>query len=119
MQTQSGRNTQRLANANRILGIMSFGLLVLPILILLYARFSGRYTDFAEVLSVGFLAAFLMLGSLAVGIPGCITALIALGKTMKEIGDKRIKKIATMGLILSSLGVFVVPLLFIYLRFSR
>ncbi|HXQ38787.1 MAG TPA: hypothetical protein VN843_32595 [Anaerolineales bacterium] len=119
MKTRSTTNAKRLAEASRSMGILSFGLLVLPILILLYARFSGRYTDFAQTLSFGVLATFLMLGSLVVGTPGCITAMIVLGTTMDQGGDNRAKKIAITGLILSGLGVSVVSFLFIYLRFFR
>ena len=115
MNAQSGGNTKRLANASRILGIMSFGLLVLPILILLYARFSGRYTDFAEVLSVGFLAAFLILGCLVVGIPGCIIALVTLIRIRRVGSDNETLRIVIIGLLLSGVGpAFVL----IYLAFS-
>ena len=120
MKTRSTRNAERLAEASRILGILSVGFAILPFLIsFVLSISSGWNTDDGRFYSVGFLLVFIFLGSMIFGVPGGITALIALGKTMEEVGDNRIKKIATTGLILSGLGVSAVPLLLIYLRFFR
>jgi len=120
MKTKSIRNSERLAEASRILGILSIGLAIMPFPIsFLLLKFPGWNTDDGAFYSAGFLLAFIFFGSLIFGVPGGITALIALGKTMGEVGHNRVKKIATMGLILSGLGVSAVPLLLIYVRFFR
>ena len=120
MKTRSARNTERLAKISRILGILSVGFAIIPFPIsFLLSKFSGWNNDDGTFYSVGFLLVFIFLGSMVFGVLGGITALIAIGKTMEEVGDNRITKKATTGLVLSSLGVSAVPLLFIYLRFFR
>jgi uncharacterized membrane protein len=61
--------------------------------------------DDFSLLGWAYLAVFMMIGSLLVGIPGCITALLALKKNKAEGDDQNIKKIATTGLVLSLVGV--------------
>jgi len=112
--------TERLAEASRILGILSVGLAIIPFPIsFLLSRFPGWNTDDGAFYSVGFLLAFIFLGSIIFGISGGITALVALGKTIGKVGDNRTKKMATISLILSGLGLSAVPLLLIYIRFFR
>ena len=89
--------TERWAKASRVLGYLSFGLIILPFPIAIGLGESWFFI----------LMAFSILGALIVGLSGCTTAIIALGKIRKGDGDNKIKKMAIFGLILSSLGVFI------------
>ena len=105
MDMQSDRKTERLAKTSRILGILSFLLNLFPLGLFIWTRISGPLGNDFSLLGWVFLSLFLMLGGLLVGIPGCITALLALRKNRAEGDDPNIKKIATTGLIFSLLGV--------------
>jgi len=65
-------------------------------------------------MALGFMAVFLMLGGLLLGIPGCITAVIARRRNQEEGDDQKIRKTATIGLTLSILGIAIVVILFAY-----
>jgi len=105
MNTQSAGKTERLAKTSRVLGILSFLLILFPLGLFIWTRIYGPLGDDFSLLGWAYMAAFMMVGSLLVGIPGCITALLALKKNKAEGDDPNIKKIATTGLVLSLVGV--------------
>ena len=105
MSTESQSKTERLAKTSRVLGILSFLLNLFPLGLFIWTRISGPLSDDFSMLGWAFLAVFLMAGGLLVGIPGCITALLALKKNKAESDDPNIKKIATAGLVFSLVGV--------------
>lgn len=105
MKTESARKTERLAKTSRVLGILSFLLILFPLGLFIWTRVFGPWSDEFSMLGWAFLAVFLMIGSLLVGIPGCITALLALKKNQAEGDDQNLKKMATTGLVLSLVGV--------------
>jgi heme/copper-type cytochrome/quinol oxidase subunit 2 len=114
MNTQPDRKTARLATTSLILGILSLGLVVVGLILILRVRLPGGPTDDASRLSLGFLAVFLMLGSLAVGIPGFLTGSIARRRNTAEGNDPQIQKTATTGRNLSIIGISIVVVLFAY-----
>jgi hypothetical protein len=102
MDTQSAGKTERWAKASRVFGYLSFGLVVLPFILTINSGPIGNESAFfILMLCPNF-------GALIIGLSGCITAIIALGKIRKGDGDKKITKMATFGFILSSLGVFII-----------
>lgn len=105
LDTQSAGKTKRLAKIGLILGIVSFGLLLLTLLLLLWIKFSD-YDNFSKLGMFGW-AVLLFLGSLILGISGCIIALIALRKYREESNDQKIKRTAIVGLIFSILAVVI------------
>lgn len=119
MNTQSVSKAERFAKTSRILGILSSGLIVLPILILLYARLSGRYTDMGSALGIAFGAGFLFWGSLLFGLIGCVTAISALIRNKKAGNDQKIKRIAKIGLVLSSLAIVYFLIFLTYSQLFR
>jgi len=119
MDTQSNVNTKRLATLSLILGILSFGLVSVALIIIIRLRLPGAPSDDASTFSLGFLAVFLLLGGLILGIPGLITGLNARKKN-EEAGDNQtIRRIATIGLRLSVTGVTIVVILFAYALIFR
>jgi hypothetical protein len=103
--TESQSKTERLAKISRVLGILSFLLTLFPLGLFTWERIYGPWNDEFSMLGWAFLAVFMMLGGLLLGIPGCITALIALKKNMAESNDPIIRRVATTGLVFSLLGV--------------
>ena len=64
------------------------------------------------MLGMAFLAVFMMLGSLLLGVPGLIIAWMALMRNKVE-GNDVTKRIATTGLVLNLLGILVALVLII------
>jgi len=104
MNTASQRKTERLAKISRVLGILSFLLILFPLGLRLWTIIKGPLGDWS-MLGWAYLAVFMMVGSLLTGIPGLIIALIALNRNKAEGGDQAIKGIANTGLVLSILGI--------------
>ena len=115
MDASSTGTTGRLANGSRILGIISFGLLVVTILFLVWIKFS-TYDEFEKLALLGWVL-IIFLGSFIVGIPGCIIAIIALGRNNAAENDPGIKRTALTGLVLSGLVVAFVGILLVYVFF--
>ena len=114
MDTQSMGKTERWAKASRVFGYLSFGLVVLPFILTINSGPIGNESAFF-ILSILIMCP--TFGALIIGLSGCTRAIIALGKIRKEGGDNRIKKMATFGLILSSLGVSIsIILIILFLR---
>lgn len=116
MKTQSNRNTAFLATISLILGILSFGLVLVAIGILISVRLPGGPNDDGSLFALGFLAVFLMLGGVVLGIPGWLIAAVARHKNKAEGNDQKIRNTATAGLILNGLGVAAVVTLFVIAR---
>ena len=114
MDAQSDVKTKRLATISLILGILSFGLILIAIILILRVRLPGGPTDDASRMALGFLGVFLMLGSLILGIPACITALIARRRNNEGGNDQKTNKTAAIGLTLGILGIAIVLILFAY-----
>ena len=104
MKTESARKTERLAKTGRVLGILSFLLILFPLGLRLWTIIKGPLGDWS-MLGWAYLAVFMMLGSLLTGIPGLIIAWLALNRNKAEGGDPVIKSIANTGLVFSLLGV--------------
>ncbi|MEW6287400.1 MAG: hypothetical protein AB1509_14350 [Chloroflexota bacterium] len=112
MNAQQDRKTAFLATVSLILGILSFGLVLVAMGILIRVRLPGGPTDDAPLLALGFLAVFLMLGGLVLGIPGWLIAAVARHRNNTEGNDQKTRKTAAAGLILNGSGVAAVVLLF-------
>jgi uncharacterized membrane protein len=95
-----------------MLGILSLGLLLLTFLLAVWIKFSD-YDEFRKLALVGWVV-ISFLGSLILGIPGCIIALIALRRNKAEGDDPSIKRIAVVGLVLGGLGIVTILILFAY-----
>jgi len=114
MKTESGEKNKWLAITSLVLGILSFGLALASFLPIFWARQGG---SFGMVIGLGMLALSIMLGGLILGIPGFIMGVIALVRFRKRIDHNNIMRTATVGMILSCLGIatpiifFVVPVL--------
>ena len=104
MNTQSTGKTERLAKISRVLGILSFLLILFPLGLRLWTIIKGPLGDWS-MLGWAYLAVFMMLGSLLTGIPGLIIAWLALNRNKAEGGDSAIKRIASTGLVFSLLGI--------------
>lgn len=104
MNMEAQRKTKRLATISRVLGILSFLLILFPLGLRLWTIINGPLGDWSQ-LGLAFLAVYMMLGSLLTGIPGLIIALLALNRNKAEGDDQAIKKIANTGLVFSILGV--------------
>jgi D-alanyl-lipoteichoic acid acyltransferase DltB (MBOAT superfamily) len=106
--TESGIKNKWLANTSLILGILSFGLALASFLPIFWASNGGT---FGMIIALGMLALLTMLGGLILGIPGFIMGVIALVRFRKRIDHNNILRTATVGIILSSLGI-ATPLIF-------
>lgn len=104
MQNESHR-TERLAKISRVLGILSFLLILFPLGLFLWARVISPQGDDFSLLGWAVLAAFMLLGSLLAGVPGCILAMLALNGNRADGEDPTIKKTANTGLFFSMLGI--------------
>jgi hypothetical protein len=105
MSIESQHKTERLAKISRVLGGISFLLILFPLGLFLWARAISPPSDDFSLLGWAVLAVFMMLGSLLLGIPGCVLALVALNRNKVEGEDPAIKKIANTGLLFSVLGI--------------
>lgn len=105
MNSESQRRIERLAKISRVLGGMSFLLILFPLGLFLWARVISPPSDDFSLLGWAVLAVFMMLGSLLLGIPGCVLALVALNRNKAEGEYPTIKKIANTGLLFSMLGM--------------
>lgn len=113
MDTQSDRKTARLAMTSLILGILSFGLFLFACLILIWIKLSP-FDEFRALALLG-RAAILFLGSLILGLPGFVIALIALIRIRKEGDDNKTLRTVIIGLVLGGLGPAVVLIFLAYI----
>ena len=104
MNTESHRKTTRLATISLILGILSFGLFAFASLGLIWVKL--KLAQFGEYQAMYFVySAFLMLlGSLILGLPGLILAIIALARIAKNGSDSKTQRVAVFGLVLCGIG---------------
>ena len=115
METPSVSKTERLAKASRNSGIISLGLLMISFLFLLLLSISGAG-------DAGVMGVLIWLGALSfvvfiASLVGCLRAIVALVKIKKEGEDNRLQRVATIGLVLNSLGILLTsPLLYVLLR---
>jgi amino acid permease len=115
MDANSAGKTERLAKVSRILGVLSFGLLVITSLFLLWIKFSN-YDEFRKLALLGW-AFILLLSSFILGISGCIVAITALRNNKAEGDNPKIKKIALTGLVLGGLVIAIVLALISFVFF--
>ena len=111
MSTEVQRKTKRLATISLALGILSCLLILFPLGLRLWTIIIGPLGDWS-MLGMAFLAVFMMLGSLLLGVPGLIIAWMALMRNKVE-GNDVTKRIATTGLVLNLLGILVALVLII------
>jgi len=114
MDSKSAGKTARLARTSLILGILSLSLIVVSFILIARLRLPGGPADDASRISLAFLVVFLLLGSLATGIPGFLTGSIARRRNAEEGNDPQIQKTATTGRTLSIIGIVIVIILFAY-----
>lgn len=114
MENKSNRKAGKWAKASLILGIMSLGTALYALFIIIKLRLPGRPTDDASLYALGFLAVFLLLVGLIVGIAGLITVLIARIRNEKEGNDEKAARSATIGLVLNALGIGIIVILLAY-----
>ena len=114
MDIEPSVKTKRLALVSLILGILSFVLVIVALIIVIRLRLSGVPSDDASIFSLGFMVVFLLLGGLILGIPGFITGLNARKKNEQEGDDQKFRRTATIGFRLSAAGITIVVILFAY-----
>ncbi len=102
MDTQPDRKTARLAKISLILGILSFGLFLLACLILIWIKLSP-FDEFRALASVGW-AILLSVGSLILGMPGLVIAMIALARIRRLGSDNKTLRTGVIGLVLGGVG---------------
>lgn len=102
MDTESKRKTTQLARITLILGILSFGLFMLASLSLIWIKLAhfGEYQAMLFVYS----AFLIYLGSLILGVPGLIIAMIALVRIIKDGSDNQTQRTVIIGLVLGGVG---------------
>jgi len=102
MNTESDKKNELLAGISLILGILSLGLFILASLSLIWIRLAhfGEY----QAISYVYWALLILLGSLILGIPGCIVAIIGLARIRKQGGDNKTLRTAILGLVLGGIG---------------
>jgi len=102
MNTESDKKNELLAGISLILGILSFGLFILASLSLIWIRLAhfGEY----QAISYVYWALLILLGSLILGIPGCMIALVALIRIRKQGSDNKTLRTAILGLVLGGIG---------------
>lgn len=113
MDTESNRKTKRLATISLILGILSFGLFLLACLILIWIKISA-FDEFRALALLG-QAAILFLGSLILGLPGFVIALITFARIRKEGGDNKTLRTVIISLVLGGVGPAIVLILLAYI----
>ena len=102
MDTRSDGKTKRLATISLILGILSFGLFILASLSLIWIKLA-HFGEYQAMLYV-YLALLTLLGSLILGIPGCIIALVALIRIRKEGIHSKTLRTVIVSLVLGGVG---------------
>ena len=102
MDTESNRKTTRLARISLVLGILSFGLFLFACLSLIWIKLSP-FNESTAILFVSW-AFMLFLGSLIVGLPGLILAVIALVRIIKDGSDNKTQRTVIIGLVLGGVG---------------
>ena len=113
MDTESNRKTKRLATISLILGILSFGLFLLACLILIWIKISA-FDEFNALALLG-QAAILFLGSLILGLPGCVIALMTFARIRKEGDDNKTLRTVILSLVLGGVGPAIVLILLAYI----
>jgi len=113
MNAQSASKTKRLAAIGLVLGILSSGLFLLACLILIWIKLSP-FDEFRALALLGQVA-ILLLGSLILGLPGFVLALIALLRIRKEENIHKTPGMVIMGLALGGLGPAVILILLGYI----
>ena len=113
MDTESNRKTKRLATIGLILGILSLGLFILAGLGLTWVKLA-HFGEFQAMLYV-YWAFFIFLGSLILGIPGCLIALVALLRIRMEGIHSKTLRTVIISLMLGGVGP---AFILIYLAFT-
>ena len=113
MNTESDKKNELLAGISLILGILSLGLFILASLSLIWIRLAhfGEY----QAISYVYWALLILLGSLILGIAGCMIALVALIRIRKEGIHSKTLRTVIVSLVLGGLGP---AFILIYLTFS-
>lgn len=103
MDTETDRRTTRLARISLILGILSFGLFMLANLSLIWVKLAhfGEYQAMLYVYS----AFLVFLGSLILGLPGLVIAIITLIRISKDGSDNQTQRTVIAGLVLGGVGI--------------
>jgi hypothetical protein len=112
MDAKLNRTTSQIAVTSLIFGVITVWFVLLPFL-KVPEYFSGENDAMANYL-FSYTGHRLWGRSLIFGLPGSITAAIALKSNRVEGGDKKIKNLATVCLILNFLAVTAALLLFIF-----
>ena len=102
MDTESNRKTTQLARISFILGILSFGLFMLASLSLLWVKLA-HLVEYQAMLYV-YSVLLVFLGSLILGVPGLIIAMIALVRIIKDGSDNQTQRTVIIGLVLGGVG---------------
>lgn len=102
MDTESNRKTTQLARISLVLGILSFGLFMLASLSLIWVKLA-HLVEYQAMLYV-YSALLVFLGSLILGIPGCMIALVAFIRISKDGSDKKTQRTVIIGLVLGGVG---------------
>ena len=102
MDTESNRKTTRLTRIGLVLGILSFGLFLFACLTLIWVKLA-HFGEFQAML-YAYWALLILLGSLILGIPGCIIALVALIRISKDGSDNKTQRTVIIGLVLGGVG---------------
>ena len=113
MDIESNRKTKWLATMSLILGILSFGLFLLACLVLIWIKVSA-FDEFRALALLG-QAAILFLGSLILGLPGFVIALITFARIRKEGGDNKTLRTVIISLVLGGVGPAIVLILLAYI----
>ncbi len=102
MNTESNRKTTRLARISLVLDILSFGFFLFACLSLIWIKLA-HFGEFQAML-YAYWTLLILLGSLILGIPGCMIALVALIRISKNGSDNKTQRTVITGLVLGGVG---------------
>ena len=116
MNTESDKKNKLLATISLILGILSFGLFILASLSSIWIKLA-HFDGYQALFSYIYLVLLTLLGSLILGITGCMIALVALIRIRKEAIHSKTLRTVIISLFLGGLGPAFVLIFLAFVMF--